>query len=67
MMMILGKKIRENLSSENINTNSNGLVKFLQICMNTLDKMAPRKKEYIPGNNMPFFNKELAHTKKERN
>ena len=67
MMMILGKKIRENLSLENISTNSNGLVKFLQICMNALDKMAPRKKEYIRGNNMPFFNKELAHTKKERN
>ena len=36
--------------------------------MNTLDQMAPRKKKYIRGNNMPFFNKELknylAHKKK---
>ena len=33
-------KLLENLSLENINTNSNGLEKFLQICMNTLDQMA---------------------------
>ena len=38
------KKLLENLSLENINTNSNGLEKILQICMNTLDQMAPRKK-----------------------
>ena len=38
------KKLLENLSLENINTNSNGLKKFLQICMNTFDQMAPRKK-----------------------
>ena len=57
------KKLPENLSLENINTNSNGLEKFLQICINTLDHMTPRKK-YIRGNNMPFLNKELtsAHT-----
>ena len=38
------KKLLENLSLENINTNSNGLENFIQICMNTLDQMAPRKK-----------------------
>ena len=38
------KNLLEYLSLENINTNSNGLEKFLQICMNTLDQMAPRKK-----------------------
>ena len=38
------KKLLENLSLENINTNSNDLEKFLQICMNTLDQMAPRTK-----------------------
>ena len=38
------KKLLQSLSLENINTNSNGLEKFLQICMNTLDQMAPRKK-----------------------
>ena len=38
------KKLLENLSLENINTSSNGLENFIQICMNTLDQMAPRKK-----------------------
>ena len=38
------KKLLENLSLENINTNSDGLENFIQICMNTLDQMAPRKK-----------------------
>ena len=38
------KKLLENLSLAHINTNSNGLQKFLQICINTLDQMAPRKK-----------------------
>ena len=60
------KKLLENFSLENINTNSNGLEKFLQICMNTLDQMAQRKKEYIGGNKMPFFNKELSSAHKKR-
>ena len=38
------KKLLENLFLENINTNTNGLEKFLQIFINTLDQMAPRKK-----------------------
>ena len=38
------KNVLENLCLENINTNSNGLEKFLQNCINTLDQMAPRKK-----------------------
>ena len=41
------KKLLEKLCLENINTNSNGLAKFLQICVNTLDQMAPRKKIHI--------------------
>ena len=61
------KKFLEKFCLENINTNSNGLAKFLQICMNTLDQMAPRKK-CTRGNNMPFFNKELSSAhKKESN
>ena len=59
------KKLLEKLCLENICTNSNGLAKFLQICTNTLDQMAPRKK-YIRGNNMPFFNKELSSAHKKR-
>ena len=39
------KTFLENLSLENINTNSNGLEKFLQICMNTLDQMVTRRKK----------------------
>ena len=54
------KNLLHNLSLEIINTNSNGLEKFLQICIQTLDKMAPIKKKYVRGNNMPFFNKELS-------
>ena len=63
-MIILGKKLLENLCLENINTNSNGLTKLLQICMNTLDEITQRKKKYICGN-MPFFNKlSSAHKKR---
>ena len=32
---------------ENLNTKSNVLEKFLQICINTLDEMAPRKKIHM--------------------
>ena len=46
MVMILGKKILENLSLESINTNSNDLEKFLQICINTLGQMAARIKPH---------------------
>ena len=31
-----------------------------------LDKMAPIKKKYVRGNNMPFFNKELSGAHKKR-
>ena len=44
-MIILGKKLLENLCLENINTNTNGLTKLLQICMNTLDEITQRKKK----------------------
>ena len=56
----------EKLCLKNINTNNNGLAKFLQICMNTRDQMAPRKNKYVRGNNMPFFNKELSSAYKKR-
>ena len=62
------RKLLEKLCLEDINTNSSGLAKFLQICMSTLDQIAPRKKN-IRGNNMPCFNKEiinyLVHTQKK--
>ena len=55
------KNLLHNLSLEIINTNSNGLEKFLQICIKTLDKMAPIKKKYVRGNN-----KELSGAHKKR-
>ena len=47
---------------------SNGLQKFIDICIKTLDKSAPRKKKYSRGNNMTFINKSLsgAHMKRTR-
>ena len=60
------KNLLHNLSLEIINTNSNGLEKFLQICIKTVDKMAPIKKKYVRDNNMPFFNKELSGAHKKR-
>ena len=56
------------LSMENINNSSSGINKFLEICVNTLDIFAPRKKKYLRGNNMPFMNKNLvnAHKKQTR-
>ena len=53
------------LVMENINL-SNCLQKFIDICMKSLDKFAPRKKRYSRGNNMPFMNKLLscAHMKR---
>ena len=39
----LKKKFLENLCLENTNTNSNSLEKFLQISINTLDQIAPKK------------------------
>ena len=65
-MIILGKKLLENLCLENINTNSNGLTKLLQICMNTLDEITQRKKNtYVAIYH--FLTNYLVHTKKERN
>ena len=55
-------------SMENINNNSNSINKFLEICVNTLDIFAARKKKYLRGYNMPFMNKNLvnAHRKRTR-
>ena len=47
------------LSIENIRVNGNGTEKFLQICIKTLDELAPQKKKYSRGNNMPFINKTI--------
>ena len=56
-------KFRENLisrlSTENIRVDCNGMEKFLQICIKTLDELAPQKKKYSRGNNIPFINKTI--------
>ena len=57
------KILLENLCLENIYTNSNALAKFLQIYMNTLDQMTPRKK-YILDNCHFLIKYCLAHTNK---
>ena len=46
---------------ENMNL-SNGLQKFIDICMKSLDKFTPRRKKYSRGKNMPFTNKLLSRT-----
>ena len=55
------------LVMENVNL-SNGLRKFIDICMKSLDKLAPRKKKCSRGNNMPVMNESLsrAHMKRTR-
>ena len=60
------QKLLEKLATENINTNCSGLEKFLQICVNTLNNLAPCKKKYSRGNNMPFMNKSLTMTHMKR-
>ena len=55
------------LSMENISNISNSLENFLLICIGILDKLAPQKKKYNKGNNMPFMNKPLAQARVKRN
>ena len=53
---------------QNISSTDNGLENFLHIFVGVLDKLAPQKKKYNRGNNMPFMNKPLAraHMKRSR-
>ena len=70
--MFSNDKFREELlsklSMENSSNTSNGLEKFLQICIGVLDKSGPQKKKDNGGNSMPFMNKSLArvHMKRSR-
>ena len=41
------QKLLEKLATENINTNCSGLEKFLQICVNTLNNLAPCKEKIL--------------------
>ena len=42
------------------NMNDNDLCNFLEVCLNTLNKLAPFKRKYSRGNHLPFMNKELS-------
>ena len=63
-------KFRENLisrlSTENTRVDYNGMEKFLQICIKTLDELAPQKKKYSRGKNMPFINKTIKNLYEEK-
>ena len=56
-------KFQENLMSrfsiENTKIDCNSMEKFLQICIKPLDELAPQKKKYSRGINMPFINKTM--------
>ena len=53
------KNLISHLSTENIRVDFNGMEKFLQICIKTLDELASQKKKYSRGNNMPFINETI--------
>ena len=40
--------------------------KFLQICIKTLDELAPQKKKYSRGKNMSFINKTIKNLYEEK-
>ena len=56
----------ENFGLGNLSTTYNGLEKFLQVYTDAQEDLAPRKKKYTKGNNIPFMNKSLtcAHMKR---
>ena len=53
---------REDLLKElsNENFESDTIEKFLEICVNVLNKHAPRKKKFLRGNQSPCMNRELS-------
>ena len=65
-MKNLEKKCFPNYLWKTLGTQNNDPVKFLQICIGVLDRLAPQKKKYNRSNNMPFMNKALpvAHMKR---
>ena len=68
--MLSNGKFREEFLSklhmENISNTSNGLEKFLQICLDVLDKFSPQKKKCNRGNDMSFTNKPYARARMKR-
>ena len=68
--MLSKDKFREEflskLHKEYISNSSNGLEKFLQICLDVLDKFSPKKKNCNRGNDMPFTNKPYVRARMKR-
>ena len=62
-MIILGKNFWK-IYLKKTNTNRNGLEQFLQICINTLDQIARRKKTYVAIICHFLIKNYLAHTQK---
>ena len=50
----------ERLSREVYVNKNDGLEKFCKITIDTLNKVAPIKRKYVHGNQMPFMAKELS-------
>ena len=48
------------LSNENLVNNDNGLERFCDISLETLNKHVPCNKKHARGNQMSFFNKDLS-------
>ena len=48
------------MSNEKFVINDDGLKRFCELSVNVLNKLAPRKKKYARGNQMPFFTKEFS-------
>ena len=51
---------KNNLSNEVYVNNDNGLERICKTAIDTLNKIAPIKKKYARGNQMPFMTKELS-------
>ena len=51
---------KNNLSNEVYVNNDNGLERLCKTAIDTLNKIAPIKKKYARGNQMPFMTKELS-------
>ena len=52
--------LEKKLSREVYVNNNDGLERFCKITMDTLNKVAPIKRKYTRGNQMPFMTKELS-------
>ena len=49
------RKSFNNKCHERLMVDSNGMKRFLRICISTSDEFAPQKEKYPRGNNIPFI------------